>query len=234
MHSTQNKRNGIVGQLRHKWAQLATLCAVLCLSLAPMAYAAGDAHFILNSSGSTDVGGTFTVTVSVSALGSDNANSVDAEITYPTSLLTLSSAAINPIFEAAPAGSGVGCASDNTSTSPISIACAASSAFSGTTQYATLSFTVKAAGSATIAVQSDSGVDGGSGGGQDIWDHQTTSMSQVLTGSSSGANGATSGSGGSGGGLSDTGIAIASIVAIALLTLLTAVAVRVRRSRSHT
>jgi hypothetical protein len=225
-----------VGRLKQRWIRRALTLVGLVLSVAmltPLAYAAGDAHFTLASSGDTTVGGTFTVTVSVNTTAGDNANAVDAEVSYPTSLLTFSSASINPIFEAAPTGSGVGCASDSTSTSPISIACASSSAFTGTTQYVTLSFTVKDGGSGSVAIQSSSGVDGGAGGGQDIWDHQATTLSQTFTGSSSGNSGGTGSSQGGSGGLSDTGIAILTIVVIAALTLAAAIVVRrTRQSRA--
>jgi len=134
--------------LKRGWAGLVlpVLATLLSFSIAAPAYAASDASFSFSpSSGTYTAGQAVTVTLYATAASADNANAVQANLSFTN--LTNPSVSINSSTFAlcVPPYNNTSYISGNT----IQIPCATTSTFSGTVAVATLSFTAGSAGTAT-------------------------------------------------------------------------------------
>ena len=174
------------------------LCLVSLVALLNRsAYASGDASFTLSpSSGSYQTGSTITVSVSETSTSGDNVNAVQANISYPTSLLQYDSISLTGPFTL--------CGQQSASGGIVGIGCASTSTVSGAQNVASVTFTVEAAGTATLTMSSGSDIDNTSG--TSVWNGTLPSASYTLstpsTGSGGNSGGGTSGSSGSSSGSS--------------------------------
>jgi hypothetical protein len=150
--------------------------------------AAGDASFNLSSSPlSYTTGQTITLNVSESSSSADNANSVQMNLSYPSSLTYDS---------VTPDGPFTLCAQQTGGGGAVNLACASTSAESGTQAVARVVFTASSAGTASVSIASGSNIDNTSG--NSVYNGQYPSISYTISNPSSG--GGTSGGGSSGGG----------------------------------
>jgi len=191
--------------LRRRWISLVLplLAVLLSFTAAMPAYAASTASFSLATSGSTTVGGTFTVTVSINQSTGVSYNTVQLGVTYPTSNLTFVSASPVAPFGVSAAAGGLGCLGAPTGGGgTVSMLCSAAGGVTGTNQFATLTFTVNGAGSGTVQVQSSSSIyDSGS----NIWDGTLSSASATFSAAPTSTSGGGSKSTGTGSSSGSTG-----------------------------
>ena len=118
--------------------------------------AAGDSYFGLSpTSGSYTVGNSLVVSLSETSTSGDNTNAVQANLSYPTSLLQFSSISLDGPFTL--------CGQQTGGSGAVNIACASTTAESGTSQVAQITFSVLAAGTASVAMTSGSDIDNTSG-----------------------------------------------------------------------
>lgn len=151
---------GIVGV--SSWLVLASTQPVI---------AAGSASFAMSpSGGSYAVGSTLSVAVSVTSQSSDNVNAVGVQLSFPTSLSWQSTTLTGPFTL---------CAQNSHTTTTVSLACAATTAQSGTQAIATINFTVVSTGSAVVAFTSGSDIANTSG--SSVWNGALPSSTYTLT-----------------------------------------------------
>jgi len=119
------------------------------------ASASGDATFaIAPASGSYSNGATINVALSENSSAGDNTNAVQVNLSYPSSLSWQSTTLTGPFTL---------CAQNSHTATTVSLACAATTAQSGTQAIATVSFKVVGTGSANVAYASGSDIDNTSG-----------------------------------------------------------------------
>lgn len=138
------------------------------------ASATGDAYFTLApTSGTYAVGHTITLAISETSTSGDNTNTVGVNLSFPSSLTWESTNLTGPFTL---------CAQNSHGSGTVNIACAATSAQSGTQDVATISFDVATGGSnATVAMTSGSNIDNTSG--QSVWNGSLPSATYTLQGS---------------------------------------------------
>ncbi len=150
------------------------LAATLLTALVPMSvvHAAGDASFSVSpTGGSYDVGSKLVVTVSETSSATDNTNSIQANLSYNTSLLTYKSIMLTGPFKLCGQESGGG--------GSVTIDCASTSAQTGTQSIAQITFTVISTGSAAVSMVSGSDIDSTSS--SSVWDQVLPNVSYTLT-----------------------------------------------------
>jgi len=151
--------------------------------------AATDAYFSLSpSSGSYTVGNTLTVSISETSSASDDTNAVGVDLSFPSSLLTYSSSTLTGPFTL--------CGNNTHTSSTVSVACVASAAQSGTKAVLSVTFKVKAAGTASVKMTNgtDTGIDNTSG--TSVWDGVLRSGSFTLKSATTQSSGGSTGSSG--------------------------------------
>lgn len=107
------------------------------------AYAAGDASFMLTTTGTYAVGGTITVQITETSSSGDDVDAVQADIVYPDNLLSVSNVSTGTSDNSPFTLEG----QDQTSSGQILLAYASTSVVSGTQNVASITFNVIAAGS---------------------------------------------------------------------------------------
>lgn len=119
------------------------------------ASASGDATFALSpTSGTYPSGATINVDVSENSSAGDNTNAVQVNLAFPASLSWQSTTVTGPFTL---------CAQNTHTATTVSLACASTTAVSGTQAIATISFKVVGTGSATVSMTSGSDIDNTSG-----------------------------------------------------------------------
>src|SRR5208283_2926601 len=105
------------------------------------ALAVGDASFALSpNSGSYTIGSTITVQITETSSSADDVNGVQANLSYPTSLLQYDSSSINGPFTLCAQGPEPPCFDNGVNSGSIDIAAASGSAASGTSNIAEVTF----------------------------------------------------------------------------------------------
>lgn len=134
--------------------------------------AAGDAYFTLSpTTGSYSVGNNIVVSVSETSTSGDNTNAVQANLSYPTSLLQYQGISLDGPFTLCGQETGGGGA--------VNIGCASTTTVSGTSQVAQVTFSVLASGTAPVAMTSGSDIDNTSG--SSVWNGTLPSASYSLS-----------------------------------------------------
>lgn len=125
------------------------------LAIFKYASASGDATFaIAPASGTYSNGATINVALSENSSAGDNTNAVQVNLTFPASLSWQSTTLTGPFTL---------CAQNSHTATTVSLACASTTAVSGSQAIATVSFRVVGTGSATVAYASGSDIDNTSG-----------------------------------------------------------------------
>ncbi len=151
------EHNHMLRRIKLALAMVVTL-SVSVLMVAPAA-AAGNSFFTLNpASGTYAVGNTITLGVSVTSGPTENINGVQADFSYPDTILQYVSTTLTGPFTT--------CASNSGGSGTVSLACASSTAQTGTQQVANIVFKVLSTGTATVAMTN----------GTDIQDSSLTSV----------------------------------------------------------
>ena len=194
-------------------AKLLLLALALCLmALLPVSRAGAtgnDAYFGLSPGGSYTVGQTFTVQITETSSAGDNVNAVQANLSYPTSVLQYDSSSINGPFNICAQGAEGGnpsCFSNGISAGSVDIGVASTSTVSGTQNVASVTFTILTATSTSTSsgspvyfgLTSGSNIDNTGGGS--VWNGALTGAAFTFSAPSSGGGG--TGGGGTGGGTS--------------------------------
>lgn len=184
----QYKQNSLKRVFTAKRLLVKTIAGILVAAILPIAgtaqvaFAAGSASLSLTSStGTHKVGGTITLTIHATTQAGDNADAVQANLSYPSSKLKCSNSDIT-----------VGSAFDvylpktvTCGSGSISIGVATSSTLSGTQTVATVTLHVLAAGSASVSVASSSDIVNAT---TSVWNGSTPSASYTLTSTTTGGS----------------------------------------------
>jgi len=177
----------------------ALIIALIGVTSPYMAHAAsGDAYFSLSpASGSYTIGNSLVLTVSETSASADNVNAVQANLSYPSSLLQFQSISLTGPFTL--------CGQQTGGSGTVNIGCASTTVVSGTHPVAQITFSVLASGSAPTVMTSGSDIDNNSG--VSVWNGVLPSASFTLsqavtappktTPPSSGSSGSTKSSGSS-------------------------------------
>ena len=197
-----NKLNLVKKNLNKVFAlSISVIFASLVLIQGGSVHAAGDAYFTLSPDSTTHtVGDSVVLSISETSGSSDNTNAVQANLSYPTSLLQFVSINLSGPFSLCGQKSGGGGA--------VNIGCASTTATSGNQAVAQITFTAISNGSASVSMTSGSDIDNTSG--SSVWNgvlpSTTYTLNPVTTGGGGGGGGGGSGgNGGSGSGSGSTG-----------------------------
>lgn len=165
------KRTALIGL-----ALVIAIAAVFVFNNPKVSASGDDAYFTLSpTSGSYNYPSTITLNITETSDSGDNVNAVQANLTYPDTLLSISSISTGSSDDSPftleaqdTAGSGV-----------IDLAFASSSTVSGTQNFASINFNILSSGTAAVDMVSGSGIDNTSG--SSVWNGVLPTASYTLT-----------------------------------------------------